>query len=1054
MANYNKSFNFRNGVQVDEDDLIVRSSLVGIGTTIPRADLDVYGTVRSTGIITANDLYVTGVATFTNIRIGAGITIDGNAGIITASFAGDGSGLYNIPTSQWVDVDPAIYPGVGVGYSSIWAGGTVGIGTTIPRSWLQVGGDPGLSQNGVGISSIGDINASGIVTGGSFVGSGADITNINASNIASGTLDTARLSSNISVSGVVTAQTFSGQVNSGVATITTLSGTTGTVTNLTSTNLSGTIGTVTTLESTTGTVTNLTSTNLSGTIGTVTTLESTSGTITNLSGTIGTVTTLSGTDLNYTGFGTVGFLTSTSANVTNLTGTIGTVTTLSGTDLNYTGFGTIGVLTATNANIGILTLTNSTSGDIQLGVTASNQIDTSTGNLVLDSNGGTVDINDAIDVSGTSTLQGEVTVNTGIVPDTSTGAYLGQSGEEFSELWVDNIKIGVGVGNSNRIETVTEDLVLDSNSNQVVADSNFRVVGVTTLSGDLTLGGGIEPSTDLNATLGTASKRFSSSQVASIRVGVAQTNEIDTIDNTDLVLDSSSGTTRITDDLLVSGIGSFGGELTAAIGLVPDTSKGAYLGTSGKPFSEAFINDVTIGESNVNEIDTTSGNLRINADSGQTEILTNITVSGVSTFSQETHFTGLSTFYTGIVPDDNKGAFIGTDGKKFQEAYLNEVRIGAGGSSTIDTSVDDLKLSANTNIVRVLNDLVVNNETTLRNDTFFGDSKFVVVDIASNFIGIGTSIPNERFQVMDDGNNLRAEFISRSNETDIGIGLSEVGAGSSVGVIGYALSTFNFTNEDVGGVNFTIHSGSSTGIGTTGFKWIYGQNSSNLMKLDYDGKLTLGNLFGPGNTTLSDYPATVAISSASGIGQTALYVEGETVLTGKSELIGIVSFKDPDGDEQNALSYDPANGNFTVRNLIVKGSTTGVTAAGSGVTVTDDTNNLGTAQIINFTSGIAGLQDGSVSGQVNVSLASSIYSGITQIGIGTTAPRGVLDLERSGGLNVISGSEVAPFLILPRISTTERDSFTGIVGSMIYNTTNTRFELFMDGGWCGISTVA
>jgi len=932
MANYNKSFNFRNGVQVDEDDLIVRSSLVGIGTTIPRADLDVYGTVRSTGIITANDLYVTGVATFTNIRIGAGITIDGNAGIITASFAGDGSGLYNIPTSQWVDVDPAIYPGVGVGYSSIWAGGTVGIGTTIPRSWLQVGGDPGLSQNGVGISSIGDINASGIVTGGSFVGSGADITNINASNIASGTLDTARLSSNISVSGVVTAQTFSGQVNSGVATITTLSGTTGTVTNLTSTNLSGTIGTVTTLESTTGTVTNLTSTNLSGTIGTVTTLESTSGTITNLSGTIGTVTTLSGTDLNYTGFGTVGFLTSTSANVTNLTGTIATVTNISGTDLNYTGFGTIGVLTATNANIGILTLTNSTSGDIQLGVTASNQIDTSTGNLVLDSNGGTVDINDAIDVSGTSTLQGEVTVNTGIVPDTSTGAYLGQSGEEFSELWVDNIKIGVGVGNSNRIETVTEDLVLDSNSNQVVADSNFRVVGVTTLSGDLTLGGGIEPSTDLNATLGTASKRFSSSQVASIRVGVAQTNEIDTIDNTDLVLDSSSGTTRITDDLLVSGIGSFGGELTAAIGLVPDTSKGAYLGTSGKPFSEAFINDVTIGESNANEIDTTSGNLRINADSGQTEILTNITVSGVSTFSQETHFTGLSTFYTGIVPDDDKGAFIGTNGKKFQEAYLNEVRIGAGGSTRIDTLVDDLKLTANTNIVRVLNDLVVDSDTTLRSNTFFGDSEadaFVTINPSSSLVGIGTTIPNERFQVIDDANNLKAEFISRDTQSQIGIGLSEVGAGTSVGIVGYALSTLSLTNEDIGGINFTIHSGSSTGIGTTGFKWIYGQTSANLMQLDYDGKLSLGNQFN-GSNTITSVPSTVAISSASGIGQTALYVSGETYLFGDTTINGNITSSDA-----NNFSYDEATETLTVNNLTVNGTSTGIVASGVGITITD-----------------------------------------------------------------------------------------------------------------------
>ena len=65
MPNYNKSFNFRNGVQVDEDDLIVRGSLVGIGTTIPTEALDVRGTAKVVGLLTAQTLSVTGVSTFT-----------------------------------------------------------------------------------------------------------------------------------------------------------------------------------------------------------------------------------------------------------------------------------------------------------------------------------------------------------------------------------------------------------------------------------------------------------------------------------------------------------------------------------------------------------------------------------------------------------------------------------------------------------------------------------------------------------------------------------------------------------------------------------------------------------------------------------------------------------------------------------------------------------------------------------------------------------------------------------------------------------------------------
>ena len=47
MANIKKNFNFRNGVQVDDDNLLVTSTgLVGIGTTIPTEALDVRGNVN------------------------------------------------------------------------------------------------------------------------------------------------------------------------------------------------------------------------------------------------------------------------------------------------------------------------------------------------------------------------------------------------------------------------------------------------------------------------------------------------------------------------------------------------------------------------------------------------------------------------------------------------------------------------------------------------------------------------------------------------------------------------------------------------------------------------------------------------------------------------------------------------------------------------------------------------------------------------------------------------------------------------------------------------
>ncbi|MEC8552210.1 MAG: hypothetical protein VXY93_17055, partial [Pseudomonadota bacterium] len=99
--------------------------------------------------------------------------------------------LQGMPTSQWEDVD------VGLGYTSIFnTGGNVGVGTTDPRSTIQVGNNIDAGEKGVGISSAGNINASGIVTATSFVG---DLTgNIVSNTTISGNVD---LNADIDVDG-------------------------------------------------------------------------------------------------------------------------------------------------------------------------------------------------------------------------------------------------------------------------------------------------------------------------------------------------------------------------------------------------------------------------------------------------------------------------------------------------------------------------------------------------------------------------------------------------------------------------------------------------------------------------------------------------------------------------------------------------------------------------------------------------------------------------------------------------------------------------------------
>ena len=61
MANIRKSFNLRNGVQVDEDNLFVNSlGNVGLGTTVPSETLDVRGNIKSVGVVTAVGAFISG----------------------------------------------------------------------------------------------------------------------------------------------------------------------------------------------------------------------------------------------------------------------------------------------------------------------------------------------------------------------------------------------------------------------------------------------------------------------------------------------------------------------------------------------------------------------------------------------------------------------------------------------------------------------------------------------------------------------------------------------------------------------------------------------------------------------------------------------------------------------------------------------------------------------------------------------------------------------------------------------------------------------------------
>ena len=211
MANFRKSFNFRNGVQVDSSNFIVNpNGLVGIGTSIPSEALDLKGNAKVSGLTTTNTFAVGSGATFYgNIDIGD-VSINSSSGIVSAtSFRGDGSlldGVVAIATD-----------GLILNLSGLHTFKSVGIGTSNQSYYLQIEGDP-TTTTGVGITNgivrasggfVGDLT--GDVTGnvtGDVTGTATTATNLSdAANITTGTISSDRLPTTLTATIIGTATT-------------------------------------------------------------------------------------------------------------------------------------------------------------------------------------------------------------------------------------------------------------------------------------------------------------------------------------------------------------------------------------------------------------------------------------------------------------------------------------------------------------------------------------------------------------------------------------------------------------------------------------------------------------------------------------------------------------------------------------------------------------------------------------------------------------------------------------------------------------------------------
>jgi len=443
---------------------------------------------------------------------------------------------------------------------------------------------------------------------------------------------------------------------SGISTIITLNSTTGTVTNLSGTdiNYSG-VGTIVTLNSTNGTVTNLNGTNInySG-IGTIATLNSTTGTVTDLSGTdinysgVGTVVNLNGTNINYTGVGTIATLNSTTGAVTNLSGTdinysgigtittlnstTGTVTNLSGTNVNYNGIGTIATLNSTtgavtnlsgtNVNytgIGTIATLNSTTGTVT-NLNGTNINYSGIGTIAtLNSTTGTVTNLSGTNVNyngiGTITNLGGINANyagigTIATLNSTTGTVTNLSGTNIDYTGIGTITNLGGIDiNYTGIGTIaTLNSTTGSVTTLIGTDINYSGIGtVTNLNGTNINYTGIGTVVTLNSTAGTVTNlngtNINYSGIGTIATFNSTNSTIDNLNSTNINVSGLStfagittvaGPTLFTKQLSVSGVSTFHGDVKITDG------KSVYFGDGNDlriyhDGGNSFIRDIGVG---------------------------------------------------------------------------------------------------------------------------------------------------------------------------------------------------------------------------------------------------------------------------------------------------------------------------------------------------------------------------------------------------------------------------------------------------------------------------
>jgi hypothetical protein len=208
---------------------------------------------------------------------------------------------------------------------------------------------------------------------------------------------------------------------------------------------------------------------------------------------------------------------------------------------------------------------------IQIGITAAGEIDTSSGNLTIDSAGGTVTIDDQLSVSGVSTFTGAIDANGGAT--------------------IDNIQIGIT--GDNEIDTSSGNLTIDSAGGTVTIDDELIV------SGDVRINGNDIKASDGNTNI-TLTGNTLTTFAGDVKVGG---NDIQASDGNTNITMTSNTLTEVKGDLKVTGndIQDSGGNAALTFDGSQNVTANANLTVSGNLYVNGSTTQVNTSSMTVED---------------------------------------------------------------------------------------------------------------------------------------------------------------------------------------------------------------------------------------------------------------------------------------------------------------------------------------------------------------------------------------------------------------------------------------------------------------------